>query len=158
MKYLYPVLFGIFLAANISLVHAQPDQESEFGRGPGWMLKQLDLSPEQIKALNCETPGAGRNLRDEMMTERQELNRLLRNRSSSESEILAQHEKTEKKLAQWNAFRLQRMLKARSILSEEQFDKMLELRRQPGSPDTEGQPGRPGRRGQGRGFFAERSK
>ena len=100
------------------------------GRGPGWALQQLDLSPEQQKDLACDAPGQGREMKDAYLEERKILNDMIRNRAVSDSDIYTQLDKVNQKFAEWNTFRLQRMLKARSVLSDAQLEKLTELQQE----------------------------
>ena len=97
------------------------------GQGPGWAMQQLDLSAEQQKELACDAPGQGRELKEAYFQERKSLNEMIRNRTVSDSEIYLQLDRVNQKFAEWNTFRLQKMLKARNVLTDAQLQKLTEL-------------------------------
>ena len=100
------------------------------GHGPGWALRQLDLSPEQQEQLSCETPGQGRELKDALAVERSKLNDMIRDKNIPDDQIHIQLDTVNQKLADWSRFRLEKMLKVRKVLSEAQMQKLLELQRE----------------------------
>ena len=102
------------------------------GHGPGWALKQLDLSSEQQEQLACDTAGQGREMKDALARERLKLNDMIRDKSIPEEQIFTQLDKVDHALSDWNHFRLQKMLKARSVLTEAQLKKLIELQEDSG--------------------------
>lgn len=102
------------------------------GRGPGWALRQLDLSEAQKQALACETPGEGREMRQAMQLERKKLNQMIRDKNVPDDAIYAQLDAVNKARAAWDQRRLQKMLKARSVLTDEQMEKLLTLQEEGG--------------------------
>ncbi|MCC6933877.1 MAG: periplasmic heavy metal sensor [Deltaproteobacteria bacterium] len=100
------------------------------GFGSQRMAAELNLRAEQKQALKCETPGQGREIRQEYFQERSKLNDLLRARSSSDAEILQQVETVNKLQAKWNKLRVEKIIKARQVLTPEQMEKLLNINQQ----------------------------
>lgn len=99
------------------------------GHGPGWAIHQLDLTDEQKNELACETPGQGRELRDNLAAERRKLNDMIRDKATPDDAIYSQFERVKGAQAEFDFHRLQKMLKARSVLTEEQMEKLLSFQK-----------------------------
>lgn len=106
------------------------------GMGRGRLVRELGLTDEQKEALACETPGHGREIRDEFQAEREKLNDMLRGSEASTDAIRTQLERVNALQARWNNHRIEKMLRAREVLTPEQMKRLLELQRE--DPDRQG--------------------
>ncbi|NMC62167.1 MAG: hypothetical protein GYA55_03270 [SAR324 cluster bacterium] len=107
------------------------------GHGQGWILGKLDLSPEQQEKLACEKPGQGKEIKEKLRNERELLNSMIRDKTIPDEEIKLQMNKVNQTLGELNNFRLQRMLKVRSILTEEQLQKLRTLSKEPALAESD---------------------
>ena len=128
-QHLYLLTPALLLFLTTTPCTAQP---AGGGYGRGRMLSELGLNAEQTEQLACEEPGRGMQLRVEYDRERKILNDLLRDRSVPDQGINDQLEKVNSSFAEWNRFRLSRMLKARSVLTAEQMEKLLKIQEEGG--------------------------
>jgi Spy/CpxP family protein refolding chaperone len=125
----YSFLIIIVLIFFPGILSAQPDHTPGFGFGRQ-LMQQLNLSPEQVNDLTCETPGQGRKLKDEMHTERTRLNAMIRDKAVADADIQNQLEIVNDLQASLNRHRLKKMLQARQILTADQLNKLLELKQE----------------------------
>ena len=127
MKAILIVVFLTCFFCAAGTTAAQPRQGMGSGLRFGRLAQELDLSDEQKKALVCDTPGQGREIRDNLLFERTELNRMLRDRSVPEDVVREQMEKVNRLQAAWNNYRFERLLQARKVLTPSQLEKLLSL-------------------------------
>lgn len=124
----YILVFSCSLLISAPL-YAQPMQ----GQGPGYgkqrLIRALELSEEQVKQLSeVRKPGAGREVMEAWGRERKKLGELVRNRNISDEAVRTQLVKLNEAQAALNAFRVEKILTIREILTEEQFVKLSRLR------------------------------
>ena len=91
------------------------------------MTQALGLSADQLNALAGGDHGGWREMKQELAAEREKLNAMLRDRSRADDEIRSQLAKVEELERRWNARRLEKMLRARKILTDQQMKRLLEL-------------------------------
>lgn len=128
-KWLTSCLICGALVSTSAVSSAQPFGEGGKGMQRGGMMKELNLSPEQIKQLkSMRTPEHRQELWDGVSAEREKLNGLMRDRSASEDDIRRQFEILNRKQNELGSFRLEKMLQLRKILNDEQLKKMSEMR------------------------------
>ncbi|MDC0357789.1 hypothetical protein OAO01_03160 [Oligoflexia bacterium] len=100
------------------------------GLSQAQLVQQLNLTLEQEEKLHCETPFQGRALGRTLWEEREKLNALIRDKQFSKEEIIEQMHTVNELVADFNSHRLERILTARDVLTEEQFKQFLLLRTQ----------------------------
>lgn len=126
--------FKLLLASFLILfIFASAEAEEEghglgLAAGPG-IAQKLALSDKQQEQLrNCSTPGEGRKLMMRWVKEREVLNQMVRQKEESEEVVFKQFEVVINAYRAFNLFRLEKMLKAREVLTEEQLETLNEIR------------------------------
>ena len=121
------VMSGLFAAQGVAQPSPGDGQGLGMGRGRARLVEELGLSPEQRRELACATPGQGREQRDAMIQEREKLNQMIRDRGVSDEDIYRQLDKVNQTQANWNTQRIERLLKARKVLDDEQLNRLLDM-------------------------------
>jgi Spy/CpxP family protein refolding chaperone len=116
---------GLFLWSGALL--AQPFEGHGSGLGKERLAVMLGLSEEQKDQLTCDTPGQGREIAAALQTERNKLTEMIRSKDTAEDAIRVQLDKLNQLQAQWNSHRLEKMLRARKVLTPAQLQMLLEL-------------------------------
>lgn len=125
MKLVYTLIISLLLTGP---VYAQPGQGLGLEAG-GAVAEQINLTAEQTEALKCDNPGQGRVLKEKILREKEILNESIRDKEVSDEEILSQLEIINELQAQFNRFKLEKILRARKVLTEEQLEKLAELKK-----------------------------
>ena len=125
MKYL-----PSFATCALLLISQAAFAQPRGGMGPGRQrfFKELNLSEEQKKQLANEEPGKGQEMMQELFNEREKLDGLLKDKTAPEEAIYAQLSRMNDVRARMSRFHVERMLKLRKILTDEQYKKMLEMK------------------------------
>jgi Spy/CpxP family protein refolding chaperone len=102
-------------------------------REPGRRYKiteQLNLSEAQRQALSDGHHGKSREIRRNLLDEREKLNKMVRDRGVPDDAIRQQYGRVNSMEQDWNSRRLEGILRARKVLDERQMQKLFELHRE----------------------------
>lgn len=123
-----------FLSCYIGVAELQAEPNNpQLKQGHGRaVIERLNLTPEQINELRCEKSGSGREHWERLEQERELLNSLLRDKDVNNEAITTQLEVVLERQAAIARHRLQRLLKARAVLNDEQLENLLAWHEQAG--------------------------
>ncbi len=96
------------------------------------VFKQLDLSPEQEKQLNAHRKGhreEGKEIHESIKTKREAMKKELQKQDLDMEEINKIHSELKSMYSRKADHRLEGILEVREILTNEQFIKFMELRK-----------------------------
>jgi Spy/CpxP family protein refolding chaperone len=116
--------FSFLVFSTPVFAQASLDSENNTMGCRQMLFEKLGITQEQRKQLACDTPGRGRQLRDQLMEENKTLNSMIFDKSKSEEQIRAQMDRVNTLEAERNINRLHRMLRARNVLTDSQLSEL----------------------------------
>ncbi|MDJ0577456.1 MAG: Spy/CpxP family protein refolding chaperone [Xenococcaceae cyanobacterium MO_234.B1] len=124
-----------FSETNTTIMSQRPSEAGPYRRGKDKgqrierMIQQLDLTPEQTEQINAireESRSENEALKQEIRSNRQQMQSLLASDASS-NELRQQHQQMQRLHQQMGDRRFETMLQIREVLTPEQRAKMAEL-------------------------------